>query len=437
MMRAIVLLGSLLLAPLTAWAQALDSEPVDRIVAVVDEEVILRSELDRAMANVMAQFAGRTEQLPPRAVIERQVLERMILLRVQTARAEATGIRVSDTEVDQAVVRLAQQNQVSLDQLRASLEKDGFSYEEFRKTIREEMMIQRLKQRFVQSRVQVSDTEIDILLASGGLKRGEVRLSHILIGVPEGANNEQIQQAREKAERVRREIDGGLDFAAAAVRFSEGQQALEGGDLGWRRYDEVPDAFVDLIAALKKGEVTQPMRGPSGFHILKLVDTREQAPDVVREYSARHIMISPNELVSADEAFEKAQQLRKRIVEGGEDFAALAKEFSDDKTTSNAGGDMGWFVVDAYGSRVAQELERLQDQQVSEPFRTEAGWHVLQRLATRERDKTQERTREQAREAIRNRKAEEEFNNFLRQLKAEAFIENRLAADSAVDGQPQ
>lgn len=422
-----------------ARAQALSTDPVDRIVAVVDEDVILQSELDRAVGNILAQYAGRPGQLPAREVIERQVLERLITIRLQLARAEQTGIRVNDTELDQSVMRLAQQNNVSLDQLRASLERDGFSYTEFRDTMRDELLVQRLRQRFVQSRVNVTDTEVDILLASESLKRGEVRLSHILVGVPDGASAAQIQAAREKAEMVMKEIDGGLDFASAAIRFSDGQQALEGGDLGWRKYNEVPDAFADQIAGMQPGEVTQPMRGPSGFHILKLVEVREQQQELVREYNARHIMVNTSELVTADDALATVRDIRRRLEAGG-DFAELAKEFSDDNTTANLGGDMGWFEIGAYGTRVEQVLGGLDDGELSEPFQTEVGWHLMQRLGTREADVTDERRREQAREIVRNRKAEEEYDLYLRQLRGEAYIENRLteqaepAADSTTTG---
>lgn len=431
MIRQFLLAAVLGLATLgPVRAQVLASEGLDQIIAVVEEDVILRSELDRAVNNILAQYAGRSDQLPPRNVLEKQVLERLIFIRLQVQRADSTGIKVGDTELDQAVMRLAQENNATVDQLRASLERDGFSYDDFRRTMREELQVQRLRQRFVQSRVQVTETEVDILLASGGLKRGEVRLSHILIGVPDGANPAQIQAARDKAQRVRAEIDAGLDFGSAAIRYSDGQQALEGGDLGWRRYDEVPNVFVDLIATLEKGEVTQPMRGPSGFHIIKMADTREPSAEIVREYNARHIMVRTSELVSADDALASVRNIRQRLV-AGEDFATLAKEFSEDTTSANLGGDMGWFEIGAYGTRVAQVLESLSDDQLSEPFQTEVGWHVMQRLGSRDTDRTDERVREQARQTIRNRKAEEEYDAYLRQLRGESFVEIRLGGTDA------
>jgi peptidyl-prolyl cis-trans isomerase SurA len=429
-LAAALVLGAL--AP-QVHAQALQSDTVDKVVAVVEEDVILQSELDRAVGNLLNQLAGRSQQVPPRDVIERQVLDRLILIRLQIDRAEGTGIRVSDAEVDQAVTNMARQNNMDLNQLRASLARDGFSFDEFRKTMRDELTVQRLRQRFVQSRVNVSDSEVDFLLANGGLKRGEVRLSHILVGVPESAKPEQIKAAREKAEKVTKEIAGGLDFASAAIRYSEAQQALEGGDLGWRRYDEVPSVFAEVVSSMKVGDVTPPMRGPSGFHILKLADKREQSKQVVSEFHARHLMVKVNELVNSDEAANSVRNLRKRIL-AGEDFAKLAKQFSEDKATGTLGGDMGWFPLEGYGTRVAQVINSLKDNEVSEPFQTEAGWHIMQRLETREVDKTKEYERDLARDAIRNRKAEEEYDTFLRQIRAEAYIENRLTGKAAPVG---
>jgi peptidyl-prolyl cis-trans isomerase SurA len=416
-----------LLAPVAVLeAQALmPHDPLDKVIAVVEDDVILKSELDRALTNIMSQYQGRNTQLPPREILERQVLERLVMIRLQIARAAGTGIRISDAEVDQAIANMAKQNNLDVAQLRVTLARDGYGYDEFRNTMRDELTVQRLRQRFVQSRVQVTDTEIDLLLQGGGLKRGEVRLAHILIGVPDGAKPEQLAAAREKADKVHKEIEGGLDFSAAAIRYSEGQQALEGGDLGWRRFDEVPSLFAEVISSMKAGDVTQPMRGPSGFHMLKLVDVRENAKQVVSEYHARHIMVKTSEIVSSEEALNSVKNLERRI-RGGEDFEKLAKQFSEDKTSGTLGGDMGWFAKGAYGSKVESMIDTLKDGELSEPFQTEVGWHIMQRLGVHEVDKTAEFEREQARDAIRNRKAEEEYDNFLRQMRSEAYVENRL-----------
>jgi peptidyl-prolyl cis-trans isomerase SurA len=410
------------------FAQAVPIEKLDKIVAIVDEDVILQSELDRAVSNILAQAQNSGSQLPPRDVIEKQVLERLILTRVQVERAGSTGIQVGDAEIDQSVARIAAQNKLTLEQLRTSLERDGFSFDEFRKSMRDELTIQRFRQRYAQSRVQITDTEIDILLASDSLRTGEVRLQHILVGVADSATPVDVQTAREKAERVVREVSAGqLSFEQAAIKYSEGQQALEGGDLGWRRYEEVPTVFADLVAGMKKGDVSQPIRGPNGFHILRVADEREDnSAKAIKEFKARHIVISPSELQTEEQSIARIEKLREQALAGG-DFAELARKYSQDDNTANLGGDMNWFVAGEYGQRVTEVVESLKDGEISEPFRTEIGWHILKREDSRERDRTEEYLRGQAREAIMRRKAEEEFDNYLRQIKAEAYIENRLA----------
>lgn len=425
-----LLLPLLLLAGANAFAQSLSSQSLDRVIAVVDESVVLRSELDRALNNILGQYSGRTEQLPPRDVLERQVLDRIILIKLQAARARETGIRVSEVEIDGAISNVANQNGMTIDQLRYSLAQDGFTYNEFRETMREELLLQRLRSRFVQSQVAVSDSEIENLLSGGLLQRGDVHLGHILIAVPDGADAEAIRIGREKADGVRKLIEDGMEFSAAAIRYSNAPNALEGGDLGWRALTEVPVMFADMVEQMRVGEVTPAIRAPSGFHILKLYDRRAQSQRLVQEYHARHILIRVDELTSNDEARTEAQQLRE-LIQGGADFAAVAREHSTDHATAPLGGDMGWFPIDGYGTAVANQLGQLADNEVSEPFQTDIGWHILQRLGTREQDRTDQILRQQARDMIRNRKAEEEYDRYLRQLRGEAYIENRLAVGSA------
>lgn len=418
---------ALLLVPAPLLAQSLGTEPLDRVIAVVDEEVILQSELDRAVANITNQYAGRSDQLPPRDVLERQVLDRIILIKLQAQRARETGIRVSEVEVDSAIAGVAQQNNMGLDQLRASLERDGFSYTEFRETMREELLLQRMRQRFAQSQIAVSETEISNLLSSDQIQRGEVHLGHILISLPDGSDAETIRVGQEKADGVRRLIDEGMEFSAAAIRYSNAPNALDGGDLGWRSLTEIPSAFVELVGSMRIGEVTPPVRGPAGFHILKLYDKRDEAQRMVEEFHARHIMIPVDELTTSDEALSTIQALRAQIVDGG-DFESLAREHSKDHNTAPLGGDMGWFPIDGYGTGVANALSQLSDGEISEPFQTDLGWHILQRLGTRQQDRTDDYMRAQAAETIRNRKMEEEYDRFLRQMRDEAYIENRLSA---------
>lgn len=407
----------------TASAQALT--PIDSIVAVVENDIILRSELDQAVNSLRQQMAAQQQQLPPLDVVERQMLERLVLVRLQLQRAAESGIRVSDAEVDEAMQRVAEQNGITMEQMREAITRDGFSWLEFRNDMREEIITQRLRTRVANSRVEVSDTEIDIFLASRELDQGEVDLSHILIAVPQAANPEQVAEARSRADEVYDQLLSGADFRTTAIQVSDGQRALEGGNLGWRPADQVPTIFVEQIRGMQAGEITRPVRSPSGFHILKVNGRREMTERMVEEYNARHIMIAANELVSPSEAQDIAQDIHDRII-AGEDFESLAKEFSDDSSTANLGGDMGWFTPLTYGTRAMQVFQGLNDDEVSEPFQTNAGWHVMQRLATRERDMTEEFIRDQARESIRARKAEEETQTWLRQLRAESFVETRL-----------
>ncbi|HRN61652.1 MAG TPA: SurA N-terminal domain-containing protein, partial [Luteimonas sp.] len=280
-----------------ASVQAQQTQPLERIAAVVDEDVILQSELDRAVANIIAQYANRQTQLPPRHVLERQVLERLILVKLQTTRASETGVRVSDAEVDNAINAIAQQNNLSPDQLRQQLALDGMSIDDFRSSLREEMLVQRLRQRFAQSRISVSDAEVDAAMAA---RAGATtyHLAHILVALPEGATPEQIATGQQKIDGVKALVDRReMEFAAAAVRYSDSPNALEGGDLGWRSLDEIPVAFANAIRSMQPGEMIGPMRGPSGFQLLQLIEARDEAQagaaGSVTQYHARHILVRP------------------------------------------------------------------------------------------------------------------------------------------------
>lgn len=419
------LLLSLLLASTPLAAQSLALETLDRVIAVVDEDVILASELERSVNNIIDQYADRSAQLPPRDVLERQVLDRMILMKVQAHRAQETGIRINEMQVDSAIADVARSNGLTPEQLRASLEQQGLHYGEFRETVREELLIQALQQRFVQTRVSVSESEIDNLLASGQLQRGEVHIGHILIAVPEGADSATIEDARRRAQDIHEQILGGMDFASAAIRYSNAPNALEGGDLGWRSLNEIPSVFIDLVTQMREGEVTPAIRSPGGFHLLKLYGRRADSQRVVQEFNARHIMIEFDELTSPEQAERKIRDIHRQILDGA-DFADMARKHSDDHNTGPLGGDLGWFPPEAYGTGVAQVLPTLADGQISEPFRSDVGWHLLQRLGSRQQDRTAEFLRRQAAETIRNRKAGEEFERYVRELRGEAYIENRL-----------
>jgi peptidyl-prolyl cis-trans isomerase SurA len=424
------LLASLLLAlaiALPAHAQLLpsaapSSERLDRIVAVVDEDVVLQSELDQAVASVQQQYAAHPEQLPPQQVLQKQVLNRLVLMKLQIAKAHEQGIRVSDADVDQAVAAVAAQNRITPEQLRMEVERSGDSYAAFRSQLSDQLMVQRLRQSVVQSAVTVTDSEINNLLSSPTYKAGEVHLAHIQISIPGGADAAAIQASAQKAQQALDAIKGGMDFNAAAIRYSDAPDALDGGDLGWRKLDEIPPAFAETLAPMKPGDVSNALRGPTGFHILKLIGQREPSKQIVTEFHARQILIKPSELMTPAQAEQKARDLYDRIVNKHEDFAKLAKEDSDDDTTANAGGDMDWFPQKAWGATIASQLGNLKDGEVSQPFQSEAGWHILERLGTRQSDQTVELERGEARQAIGNRKAEQAYDDYLRDIRSNAYV---------------
>jgi peptidyl-prolyl cis-trans isomerase SurA len=419
------LCAALAMSPLAAPAQDRKVEPLDSIVALVDEDVILRSELDLAVAGIVERVRASGEAMPPMHLLESQVLERLIIRELQVQRALQTGIRASDADIDQALTTLAQQNKMSVQQLREVIEGDGEDFAEFRRNIGEEIMAERLRQRIVSSMEPVTDTEIDIMLASEDLGGGEYNVSHILLALPDGSTPQQIAQVQAEADDIHKRLTEGLDFASAAISYSDSQEALEGGLVGWRDLNSVPAFFADAIRDLKPGDITPPIRSPAGFHIIKVNDFREQRQVVVKEYHARHIMIEVDELMTPRLAMDRIMEIKTRL-DAGEDFAALAKEYSDDETSANLGGDMGWFPPDAFGDRVYQTLLAMEPGQLSEPFQTMSGWHVMELLDTREMDRTEEAIRNEARQKIQMQRAEQEIEKVLRQFRDEAFVEIRL-----------
>jgi len=408
-------------------------QPIDSIIALVDEDVILRSELDMAIAGIVERIRASGEAMPPMDLLESQVLERLIMRELQVQKALQTGIRISDADIDQALVSLAQQNNITVQQLRRVIEGDGEDFAEFRRNIGEELLTDRLQQRIVAGMDPITDTEVDILLASEDLSGGEYDISHIMIGLPEGATPQQIKEGQFKVDEVYQRLVDGLDFASAAISYSDAEEALEGGNVGWRDLNSVPAFFADAVRELSPGEFTAPIRSPRGYHILKVNDYREQRQVVIEEYHARHIMIESNELISPRAAMDKITEIKEELNNNG-DFAELAKENSDDPTSANLGGDMGWFPPDAYGDRVYQTLLALKINETSEPFQTEGGWHVMELLGKRDMDRTEDAIRAEARDTIRQRKAEQEVRKVLRQFRDEAFVEIRLPGRESTSG---
>ena len=419
----ITLLSSVITNPV--YAQS--TTKIDSIVALVDDDVVLRSELDLAIKGIVDRIRQQGGDLPPQHLIEKQVLERLIVRRLQLQRASQTGIRISDADIDEAMLMLAQQNQLSLMQLRQAIEADGEDFIEFRQNIGEEMMTERLRQRVINGMDPITETEIDILLASEQFSSGEYNISHILISLPEGATPQQISNQESKANNVHQQLIEGLDFASAAISYSGSQEALEGGLVGWRDLNSVPVAFSEAIKNLRAGQITVPIRSQAGFHIIKVNDYRDRSQVIATEFHAQHIMIKTSELVGPRDAMEQIRDIHDQLM-NGEDFADLAREYSDDVTSANLGGDMGWFIPQSYGERITQTLEAMQDGEVSEPFQSEGGWHIMQRLATREIDVTEESIRTAARNNLQQQKMDIELERFLQQLRDEAFVEIKLDA---------
>lgn len=429
MPKSIATLFLALLLSASAAAQTDDpsagATTIDHIVAVVNDDVVLKSELDNALDQIRRQFAGRAN-LPPQDVLERQLLERLIMIKLQLQSAEQNNVRVSENDVDQALESMAQRNDTTVSQMREALARDGLGFADFRESIREQLVIERMTERVIERRLDVSESEVDIQLERQQPDDREYHLATILIGVPDGASPELVQQARERAEQLRQELRQGRDFEQAAMALSDAQNALQGGDMGWRRAEQMPPQFAELMRRMSPGDVSPPVRAAGGFWLLQLKDDRPAQALMVTEHHARHILAAPTELVSDQQAYQKIVDLRRRIVQEGEDFGRVAREHSDDIVTGAKGGDMGWFGPNAYGTRIDQIVAGLEPGEISQPFRTGGGWHVLQLLDTRQVDRTEDQRRARAREAIRERKREEETETWLQQLRAEAYVDVRL-----------
>jgi peptidyl-prolyl cis-trans isomerase SurA len=403
-------------------------KPVDEIIAVVDDDIIVRSELESEIIKIVTQLRQQEQRLPPRSVLEKQVLGRLILKKLQLAAAARAGINVSEDIVAQAINNIAQNNNLSLSEFRQTLEQGGISFRTFRKGIQEEIIMQRLQDQEVRRRIRITDQEVDAFIARQASSVGErsaYELQHILIATPEAASPEQMKRARERAESIVASLRNGAEFADIAITESDGRQALEGGDLGWRKANQLPTLFVDLVINMERGEISDPIRTASGYHIIRLNDYKGGDRKIITQSQVRHILISTNEVTSNSDAKTRLEQLRQRII-GGDDFAALARSHSDDKSSAIKGGDLGWITPGALLPRFEEEIEKLSPGELTEPFRTEFGWHLAQLIERRQHDSTAEIQKAEARKAISNRKTAEEGELYLRRLKDEAYIDIRL-----------
>ncbi|WP_139092940.1 MULTISPECIES: peptidylprolyl isomerase [unclassified Pseudomonas] len=399
--------------------------PLDRVVAIVDNDVVMQSQLDQRLREVRATIQKRGAPLPPEHVLTQQVLERLIIENIQLQIGDRSGVRITDEELNQAMGTIAQRNNMSLDQFRAALAHDGLSYDEAREQVRREMIISRVRQRRVAERIQVSEQEVQNFLASdlGKIQLSEeYRLANILIPVPDSASPETVQAAARQAQEMYQQLKQGADFGQLAVSRSAGDNALEGGEIGWRKAAQLPSPFDSMIGTLAVGDVTEPVRTPGGFIIIKLEEKRGGSKMLRDEVHVRHILLKPSEIRSEEETQRLAEKLYERI-QAGESFSDLAKKFSEDPGSKLNGGDLNWVDPESLVPEFRDVMNNAPQGQVTKPFRSPFGWHVLEVLGRRATDSSDKFREQQAAQTLRARKYDEELQAWLRQIRDEAYVE--------------
>jgi len=430
--RVWLLAAITLLAP-AAFSQTREASSsgtlLDRVAATVNEGVVLQSELDEQMIIIAQRLREQKLDLPPQNVLQKQVLDRLVLQELQMQRANRAGIKVSDETVNNALSDIARQNGIQLSDLPNALASQGIDYAGYRENLRKELAMQILRQRDVLQRINVSPREISQLLdrqKKMPSASNEYDVSHILIAVPQAATPEELDTAAKKADEVYQKAKAGEDFARLAVQYSNAQTALEGGRLGLRKGSELPTFFGEVMVNMKAGDITQPIRTPSGYHIIKLNEVRGTTQSLVNQVHARHILLKPNELQDDATVQQKLETIRDRIVNKGENFSAVASVVSEDPGSAAEGGDLGWTGPGTFVPEFEKQIAQLQPDEISQPFRTQYGWHIIQLLGRRQFDNTAEIQQQQAFNTIRASKVDEETELWLRRLRDEAYVEYRL-----------
>jgi len=408
--------------------QAAEVIKIDRIVAIVDQTVVTEQELESRIRTVTAQLQKQGTELPPENILRKQILERLISDTLQLQYAAQSGLKVDDSQLDKTIERIAEQNQLTLTEFADALAKDGVSMGKFRADIRNEITIARLREREVDSRVNVSESEIDNFLttqASSNENQDEYEIAHILIRTPEEGATEDVQKAKAKVDEVIKALQAGTNFSKVSASFSDAPNALEGGSLGWKSSTQMPALFLDALKNMQVGTVSEVLRSPNGFHILKLISKRGgSSPLVIEQTHARHILIKLSEVTSENEGKKKIDSIKERL-DNGEKFEVLARQFSEDGSASN-GGDLGWVNPGDTVPLFEKAMNELKDAQISSSVRTPFGWHVIQVLERRKQDMSKEAARLKARQEIRKRKSEEAYQDWVRELRDRAFVELRL-----------
>ncbi len=400
---------------------------LDGVAAIVDDGIVLKSELRQQVALIAERLKGEGT-LPPLPILERQILEQLVVRRIQLQRAERFGIAISDDMLNQTLARVAAQQEVAFEELPSRLAAEGIDYALYRQDLREQIILEQLRQRDVIGRINVSPKEMDYCLSrseSSAFENLDYNTSYILLGAPEAASPQELDQVRQQLDNIYERLEAGENFAELAVRFSDGQNALEGGALGWRKGSQLPTLFSDVVIKLKPGDISQPIQTGSGFYIVRLNETRGAEKVLQDQVRVRHILISPNEILDSAAAEQRMLAIRNQIV-SGEEFSAIAKAVSEDPVSAAEGGDLGWAAAGTFAPEFEQMIDALDVGVVSEPFRTRFGWHILEVLERRQYDTTNEVKEQQCFESIRASKLEEETELWLRRLRDEAYVEYRL-----------
>jgi len=423
-----LLLISSALVCINITTQAAEVVKVDRIVAIVDQTVVTEQELESRIRTVTSQLQKQGTELPPENILRKQILERLISDTLQLQYAAQSGLKVDDSQLDKTIERIAEQNQLTLTEFADALAKDGVSMRKFRADIRNEITIARLREREVDSRVNVSESEIDNFLttqASSNENQDEYEIAHILIRTPEEGATEDVQKAKAKVDEVIKALQAGTNFSKVSASFSDAPNALEGGSLGWKSSTQMPALFLDALKNMQVGSVSEILRSPNGFHILKLINKRGgSSPLIIEQTHARHILIKLSEVTSENDGKKKIDLIKERL-DNGEKFEVLARQFSEDGSASS-GGDLGWVNPGDTVPLFEKAMNDLKDGQISQTVRTPFGWHVIQVLERRKQDMSKEAARLKARQEIRKRKSEEAYQDWIRELRDRAFVELRL-----------
>jgi len=407
---------------------SLAAEYLDGIVAVVEDDVILDSELAREATSIVNKLKANNVQLPPKKILYQQVLERLVVDKLQSQLAQKAGIKVSDEMVNSSLESIAQQNGMSMEEFRQEISKEGMDYDAFKENIRQEILVNQLRSHEIGSRIKVSEQEIRHYLdteISAEEQKIKYFLGHILISVPEAASASEIQAEEAEALSIISRLRMGDDFKKMAVSISDGANALKGGELGWRTLNQVPTLFVDVLKTMSKGDISEPIRSPGGFHILKLIDSTGVDSHIITETHVRHILIKTNEIVNDAEAKKRLAVIAGRITDG-DDFAALAQANSDDTGSALKGGDLDWVMPGLLVPPFERAMSELAVNEISGPVQTQFGWHIIQVLERRTKDNSEEHKISQARDEIRKRKIEEETELWLRRLRDESYVDIRL-----------